>query len=57
MGKGVMEFVGEAVADYITVAGKGRGECVALGIAPWSAVANKMVLDGDTVSLYTQERY
>ena len=45
---GVMEFVGEAVRDHITV--NGGDECVALGIAPWGAVANKTVLDGVDVS-------
>ena len=49
---GVMEFVGEAVADYVTVSGKSSGECVALGIAPWGATANRMVLDGEDVSTF-----
>ncbi|XP_005091977.2 transient receptor potential cation channel subfamily M member-like 2 [Aplysia californica] len=44
---GVMEFVGEAVRDHITVSGRGREECVALGVATWGCVANKLVLDGE----------
>ena len=44
-----MEFVGEAVRDHITVAGKGT-DCVALDIAPWGATSNKLALDGTDVS-------
>ncbi|XP_076450410.1 transient receptor potential cation channel subfamily M member-like 2 [Babylonia areolata] len=44
---GVMEFVGEAVQDHIQASGEDPNECVALGIAPWGAVANNLALDGE----------
>lgn len=48
---GVMEFVGEAVRDHMTVRGRSNDEsCVALGIAPWGCVANNLALDGEGVS-------
>ncbi|CAL1535900.1 unnamed protein product [Lymnaea stagnalis] len=45
---GVMEFVGEAVRDHMTVRGRGAEDvCVALGIATWGSVANNLALDGE----------
>ncbi|KAK7112164.1 hypothetical protein V1264_011657 [Littorina saxatilis] len=45
---GVMEFVGEAAQEYIQTSGNPEGnKCVALGIAPWGAVANNIALDGE----------
>ncbi|GFO31362.1 transient receptor potential cation channel subfamily m member 2-like [Plakobranchus ocellatus] len=45
---GVMEFVGEAVRDHITITGRGsQVPCVALGIVTWGCVANRLALDGE----------
>ncbi|KAI8729643.1 transient receptor potential cation channel subfamily M member 5 [Biomphalaria glabrata] len=45
---GVMEFVGEAVRDHMTVrSGNHEDMCVALGIATWGCVANNLALDGE----------
>ncbi|CAL1535907.1 unnamed protein product [Lymnaea stagnalis] len=44
---GVMEFVGEAVKDHMTIHGSSTDdECVALGIVSWGAVGSKKALDG-----------
>ena len=46
---GVMEFVGDAVRDHRITSGK-KEDVVALGIATWGMVANRLNLDGDDVS-------
>ncbi|KAL5018231.1 hypothetical protein ScPMuIL_003953 [Solemya velum] len=44
---GVMEFVGEAVRDHILTAGNQDKNVVAIGVATWGIVANRVELDGD----------
>lgn len=47
---GVMEFVGEAVRDHILTAGNQDKNVVAIGVATWGIVANRVELDGDEVN-------
>ena len=47
---GVMEFVGEAVRDYILATGSSGQNVVAIGIATWGVIDNNKALISSDVS-------